>query len=181
MAAARATAQPSWGHGLVWRQGHAQDRSTAVGHSQNPPKNCFRQSNKSSTRWFQTPPQLAGKRAESFHLKLGGRLNLTATLPTRSLGSPAPARARAFPWEYLRPSESQRAYRHTFNVRVIVWSPRVSLIKGVGGNTSLPFPLALGTISSPILQPHAPTWARECFRGVAPTLGVTGRWLGLAG
>ena len=39
----------------------------------------------------------------------------------------------------------------------------------------------LGTISSPILQPHAPTWARECFRGMAPTLGVTGGWLGLVG
>lgn len=36
------------------------------------------------------------------------------------------------------------------------------------------FSLALGTISSPILQPHAPTWARECFRGMAPTLESQG-------
>lgn len=87
----------------------------------------------------------------------------------------------AFPPRHLLPSESPRSYGHTFQVRVIVWSPGISLIKGVGGNTSLPFPLALGTISSPILQPHAPTWARERFRGMARTLGVTGGWLGVAG
>lgn len=97
------------------------------------------------------------------------------------MGSRQSPMLEAFPPKYLLPSESQRSYRHTFQVRVIVWSPRISLIKGVGGNTSLPFPLALGTISSPILQPHAPTWAREHFRGMARTLGVTGGWLGVAG
>lgn len=71
--------------------------------------------------------------------------------------------------------------KHTFDFRVIIRSPSFPLFKGVCWNAPLSLPLPLGTISSPILQPHTPTRAWEHFGGVTSTFGVTGRGLGLAG
>lgn len=71
-------------------------------------------------------------------------------------------------------------YMHTFDFSFITGSSSISLFKGVCWNAPLSLSFPLWTIASPILQPHVSSLSGEHFRRVAPTLGVTGRGLGLA-